>query len=50
MCGLPFKGFSNIPVHQIHLHGKMTHYGTKITYIYVGTGVDPGFNASTTHQ
>jgi hypothetical protein len=30
-----FKGFSRIPVHQIHLHGKMIHYGTKITYIYV---------------
>jgi hypothetical protein len=26
-----------IPVHQIHLHGKMIHYGTKITYIYVRT-------------
>jgi hypothetical protein len=26
-----------IPVHQIHLHGKMIHYGTKIAYIYVRT-------------
>jgi hypothetical protein len=24
-------------VHQIHLHGKMIHYGTKIAYIYVRT-------------
>jgi hypothetical protein len=24
-------------MHQIHLHGKMIHYGTKITYIYVRT-------------
>jgi hypothetical protein len=22
-------------MHQIHLHGKMIHYGTKIAYIYV---------------
>jgi hypothetical protein len=36
-CGLSFKGCSRIPVHQIHLHGKMIHYGTKITYIYVRT-------------
>ena len=35
-CGLSFKGCSRIPVHQIHLHGKMIHYGTHITYIYVG--------------
>ena len=34
-CGLSFKGCNRIPVHQIHLHGKMIHYGTKITYIYV---------------
>jgi hypothetical protein len=36
-CGLSFKGCIIIPVHQIHLHGKMIHYGTKISYIYVGT-------------
>ena len=24
-------------MHQIHLHGKMIHYGTKIVYIYVRT-------------
>jgi hypothetical protein len=36
-CGLSFKGCSRIPVHQIHLHEKMIHYGTKITYIYVRT-------------
>ena len=34
-CGLSFKGCSRIPLHHIHLHGKMIHYGTKITYIYV---------------
>jgi hypothetical protein len=37
MCGLSFKGCSRIPVHHIHLHGKMIHYGTKIAYIYVRT-------------
>jgi hypothetical protein len=36
-CGLSFKGCSTILVHQIHLHGKMIHYGTKIDYIYVRT-------------
>jgi hypothetical protein len=36
-CGLSFKGCSRIPVHQIHLQGKMIHYGTKIAYIYVRT-------------
>jgi hypothetical protein len=36
-CGVSFKGYSRIPVHQIHLHGKMIHYGTKIAYIYVRT-------------
>jgi hypothetical protein len=36
-CGLSFKGCSKIPVHQVHLHGKMIHYGTKIDYIYVRT-------------
>ena len=36
-CGLSFKGCSRIPVPQIHLHGKMIHYGTKIAYIYVIT-------------
>jgi hypothetical protein len=36
-CGLSFKGYSRIPVHPIHLHGKMIHYGTKIAYIYVRT-------------
>jgi hypothetical protein len=36
-CGLSFKGCSKIPIHQIHLHGKMIHYGTKIAYIYVRT-------------
>jgi hypothetical protein len=36
-CGLSFKGCSRIPMHQIHLHGKMIHYGTKIAYIYVRT-------------
>jgi hypothetical protein len=34
-CGLSFKGCSRIPMHMIHLHGKMIHCGTKITYIYV---------------
>jgi hypothetical protein len=34
-CGLSFKGCSRIPVHQIHVHAKMIHYGTKIAYIYV---------------
>ena len=33
--GLSFKGCSRIPVHLIHLHGKMIHYGTKIIYIYL---------------
>jgi hypothetical protein len=36
-CGLSFKSCSRIPVNQIHLHGKMIHYGTKIVYIYVRT-------------
>jgi hypothetical protein len=36
-CGLSFKGCNRIPVHQIYLHGKMIHYGTKIAYIYVRT-------------
>jgi hypothetical protein len=36
-CGLSLKGCSRILVHQIHLHGKMIHYGTKIAYIYVRT-------------
>jgi hypothetical protein len=34
-CGISFKGYRRIPVHQIHLHGKMIHYGTNIAYIYV---------------
>jgi hypothetical protein len=29
-CGLSFKGCNRILVHQIHLYGKMIHYGTKI--------------------
>jgi hypothetical protein len=37
MCEISFKGCSKIPVHLIHLHGKMIHYGTKIAYIYVIT-------------
>ena len=36
-CGFSFKGCSRILVHEIHLHGKMIHYGTKIAYIYVRT-------------
>ena len=36
-CGLSLKGCSRILVHQIHLHGKMIHYGTKIAYSYVRT-------------
>jgi hypothetical protein len=36
-CGLSFKGCRRILVHQKHLHGKMIHCGTKITYIYVRT-------------
>jgi hypothetical protein len=36
-CGISFKGCNRISVHQIHLHGKMIHYGTKIAYIYVRT-------------
>jgi hypothetical protein len=36
-CGLSFKGCNRIPVHQIHLHGKMICYGTKIAYIYAIT-------------
>jgi hypothetical protein len=36
-CGLSFKGCNRILVHQIHLHGKMIHYGTNIAYIYVRT-------------
>jgi hypothetical protein len=36
-CGLSFKGYSTIPFHLIHLHGKMIHYGTNIAYIYVIT-------------
>jgi hypothetical protein len=36
-CGLSFKGCNRIPVHQIHLHGNMIHYGTNIAYIYVRT-------------
>ena len=36
-CGLSLKGCNRILVHQIHLHGKMIHYGTKIAYIYVIT-------------
>jgi hypothetical protein len=43
-CGLSFKGCSGIPVHQIHLHGKMIHYGTKIAYIY---GRTPNSNKGT---
>jgi len=36
-CGLSFKGCSRIPVHKIHLHGKMIHYCSNIAYIYVRT-------------
>ena len=32
-----WKNDNRILVHQIHLHGKMIHYGTKIAYIYVRT-------------
>ena len=29
------KSCSKIPIHLIHLVGKLIHYGTKITYIFV---------------
>ena len=34
-CGHSFKSYHKIPVHLIHLVGKMIHYGTKIAYNYV---------------
>ena len=33
-CGTLFESYNNIPVHLIHLAGKMIHYATKIAYTY----------------
>ena len=34
-CGHSFKIYNKIPVHLIHLAGKMICYGTKVPYSYV---------------
>ena len=34
-CGHSFKIWNKIPVHLIHLAGKMIHYGKNIAYIFV---------------
>ena len=34
-CGHLFESYNKIPVHLIHLAGKMIRYGTKIAYTSV---------------
>ena len=34
-CGHSLKICRKIPVHKIHLDGKLIHYGTNIAYIFV---------------
>jgi hypothetical protein len=36
-CGYSFISYNKTPVHLIPLAGKLTLYGTRITYIYVIT-------------